>query len=208
MFISEKYDWLHGLERVWKILLDLNPDDVCRRAEVDFDKSAGYYILPFFNERIFISPEQRRIWGGSWLVDLVLNELAKYSMLSVLWYLIHAKDIPLTGNLINPRELSGGLIFTSGSHMLPLNELTDKYACDLQSFIQRGFKHGAQQLSYGDACVKLFPFPRVPIVLLIWKQDEEFPARAYILLDSTCSEHLPTDIIWSTAMVSILVMLN
>jgi hypothetical protein len=62
-------------------------------------------------------------------------------------------------------------------------------------------------MDYGDTSVRLFPFPRVPVVLIIWKQDKEFPARADILLDSTCSEHLPTDIIWSTAMMSILTML-
>ena len=62
-------------------------------------------------------------------------------------------------------------------------------------------------MNHGDASVKIFPFPRVPVVLLIWKHDEEFPARADILFDSTCSEHLPTDIIWSTAIMSILVML-
>jgi len=208
MFIGKEHDWLNGVERAWGMLSQLNPNDVCRRAEADFDKAAGYYVLPMFNERVFISPEQRKIWGESRLVDLILNELVNYSILSVLWYLIHAKDVPLAGNLINPRELGGGLIFTSGSHILPLNKLVDKYACNVQSFIQRGFKHGAKRLSYGDACVQLFPFPRVPIVLLIWKRDEEFPARADILFDSTCSEHLPTDIIWATAMTSILVMLQ
>ena len=45
------------------------------------------------------------------------------------------------------------------------------------------------------------------MILLIWKEDDEFPARADMLFDSTCSEHLPTDIIWATAMISVLVML-
>jgi len=208
VFIGEEQDWLDGVERAWQMLSQLNPNDVCRRAEVDFDKSCGYYILPLFNERVFISPEQRKTWGESWLADLVLNKLAHYSLLSVLHYLIHAKDVPLAGSLINPREIGGGLIFTSGSHILPLDKLVDRYACDVQSFIQRGFKYGAKRLSYGDACIQLFPFPRVPVVLLIWKRDEEFSARADILFDPTCSEHLPPDIIWSTAMTSILVMLQ
>ena len=121
--------------------------------------------------------------------------------------MIHSKDIPLSGNLVNPREVSGGLIFTQGSHVLPLNRLVEKYGSDVEQFVNTGISLGGEQMTYGDASVRLFPFPRVPVVLIIWKHDKEFPARADILLDSTCSEHLSTDIIWSTAMMSILLML-
>ncbi|MFC1864958.1 DUF3786 domain-containing protein [Chloroflexota bacterium] len=207
MLIGEGQDWLDGVEQAWVILSSLSSEDVCRQAKVGFDELAGHYILSLFNEKIYISPEERRVWGDSELADLVLNELSHYSILAALWYLIQAKDIPFSGNLVSPREVNGGLIFALGSHVLPLNGLVEKYGSDVESLVKRGVALGGEQLNYGDASVRLFPFPRVPLVLLIWKRDEEFHARADILFDSTCSEHLPTDIIWSTAMMSILVML-
>ncbi|MFC1988953.1 DUF3786 domain-containing protein [Chloroflexota bacterium] len=207
MLIGEGQDWLDGVERAWEILTSLSPEGVCRKTKADFDELAGNYILPLFNEKIYISLKERRIWGYSKAADLVLNELSHYSTLAALWYLIQAKDIPLSSNLVSPRESNGGLIFTQGSHVLPLKRLVKKYDDSVEKLIKRGISLGGEQMDYGDASVRLFPFPRVPVVLLIWKCDEEFPAHADILFDSTCSEHLPADIIWSTAMMSILVML-
>lgn len=207
MLIGEGQDWLEGLQRAWEILSSISYEGIRHKSQAEFDKLAEHYILTLFNEKIYISPKKRLIWGGSKLANFILRELPHYSKVSILWYLIQSKDIPPSGNLISPREVDGGLIFTQGSHMLPLDKLIEKYANDTESFIKRGILLGGEYLNYGDASVKLFPFPRVPVTLLLWKHDEEFPARADILFDSTCSEHLPTDIIWSTAMMTILVML-
>ncbi len=207
MFIGEGQDWLDGLERAWTILATLDPTSVCRQANADFDEKTGHYVLPFFNETIYISPAKKQIWSDCALADRLLNELSHYSRLSALWYLIQAKDTPLSGNLISPRQVDGGLIFALGSHMLPLNKLEEKYGRNVSGLVRRGVELGGEPLHHGDASVRLFPFPRVPVILLVWKYDEEFPARADILFDATCSTHLPTDIIWSTAMMSLLVML-
>jgi len=55
--------------------------------------------------------------------------------------------------------------------------------------------------------LKLLPMPRVPVILILWLEDEEFPSRAELLLDSTCELQIPLDIIWSISMLSVLVML-
>ena len=180
MLIGEGFDWLDGVERAWEMLCRLNATDVCRRTGADFDQAAGHYVLPFYNERVFVSPLQRKMWGDSPFTDLVLNELAHYSMLSVLWYLLQSQNIPPAGNLVHPREMEGGLIFTHGSHVLPLDRLTERYGGDIDSFIGRALTLGAERMSYADASVRLLPFPRIPVALLIWQQDEEFSAHADI----------------------------
>jgi hypothetical protein len=43
--------------------------------------------------------------------------------------------------------------------------------------------------------------------VIMWRGDEEFPARADMFFDTTCEKHLPTDVIWSTAMTTALIML-
>ncbi|MFC1846579.1 DUF3786 domain-containing protein [Chloroflexota bacterium] len=207
MPIDENQNWLTGEEHAWEILTSLDPEEVCRRAKVAFNESAEYYILPLFNENMYISPIERRVWGDSKVTDLVLNEFAHYSKLSALWYLIQAHNIPLSGNLVSPREVNGGLIFTQGSHVLPLNRLVETYGNDIERFARRGVSLGGAQMNHGDTSIRIFPFPRIPVVLLFWKHNKEFPARTDILFDSTCSKHLPPDIVWSTAMMSILVML-
>jgi hypothetical protein len=208
MLIGEGQEWSSGESQAWEILSQFASDDVCRKANARFDELSGHYVLPMFNAKMSVSPRDRQIWGDSWLSSHLLTELPHYSRLSTLWYLIQAKDLPLSGNLINPREANGGLIFAQGSHMLPLDRIIEKYSQDIHGFLQRGSVLGAEPLQYGDASLKLFPFPRIPVTLVLWKDDEEFPARADILFDSTCSVHLPPDIIWSTAMMTTLLMLQ
>ena len=91
--------------------------------------------------------------------------------------------------------------------MLPLDKIAARYGNDFESFYRRGMELAGQQLDYGDASLRLFPFPRVPVTLILWREDQEFPARADMFFDSTCEQHLPTDVIWSTAMTSVLIML-
>jgi len=207
MLVGKRRDWLEGEQRAWDILCELSPQDVSRRAKAVYDELFGRYVLPLFNEEISVSPKDRQIRGNSLAADFLLNKFHYYSRLSILWYLIQSKDVPLSGNLVNPSHMSGGLMFERGSHILPLDKIAKKYSSDVQGFLKRGVKFGGDQLDFGDASFRLYPFPRVPVVLLLWKSDEEFPAHADLLFDSTCSIHLPMDIIWSTAMMSILIML-
>lgn len=91
--------------------------------------------------------------------------------------------------------------------MLPLENLAKKYGETKEAFMQRGKELCAEAQNYGDASIRLSPMPRIPIILILWLQDDEFPPRADLLLDSTCGYQLPLDIIWSLAMLSVLVMM-
>lgn len=44
-----------------------------------------------------------------------------------------------------------------------------------------------------DAAWVLPALPRVPVAIVWWDSDDEFPARAELLFDSTAARHLPTD---------------
>ena len=86
-------------------------------------------------------------------------------------------------------------------------KIANKYGNNKQDFFERGKKYNAERLDYGDASIKLYPLPRIAIIIILWEQDDEFPARSDILLDASCEEHLSADMIWSLAMLSALIML-
>jgi len=209
MLIGEGHDWHEGEERAWRLLSCFKPGNVCLNAQVEYDTLNGDYIIPILGRKVIVSPEKREIRGdSSEITDFILDRLPHYSRLSILWYLIGARDMPLSSVLIHSRELKDGLLFTGGSHTLPLDKLVERYGKDIDGFLKRGNALGGERMEYRDASVRLLPFPRVPVVLILWKADDEFPARADILFDSTVSLHLPTDIIWSTAMMTILAILG
>lgn len=207
MLVGEGHDWSEGEERAWDVLAGLDPEDVSRRAHVFYDRSRGAYLLPLFNKELSVRPGDRQVSGNSPQAYLLLGKLSDYAPLSILWYLIQAEDVPLSGSLVKPSHTSEGRMFFAGAHALPLGRLVRRYGNDAGRFLGKGYELGGERLDFADASLRLLPFPRVPVVLLLWTGDEEFPARADLLYDSTCSVHLPMDILWATAMMSLLAML-
>jgi hypothetical protein len=43
--------------------------------------------------------------------------------------------------------------------------------------------------------------------MILWLEDDEFPARADLLFDAAVDELAPPDIVWSVGMLTTLVML-
>jgi hypothetical protein len=195
-----------GEEKAWDLLSSMSPEAVCRAAAVTFDASSESYSIRSFGMDFHVSLRNRTISSDAPGSRVLLQKLAYFFRLSVLWYLVHAKDIGCTERLVKLETMKGGDIFTKGSHVLPLDAVSRKYGNDRDAFLNKGMQLGGKSGSLGDASLKLHPLPRVPVVLILWLQNEEFPARADVLFDSTCQMQMPADIIWSVAMVSVLVM--
>ncbi|MBI5049731.1 MAG: DUF3786 domain-containing protein [Nitrospirae bacterium] len=197
-----------GQERAWEILInELEPEAVCKNADATFNSSLKFYTLKLFGHEIYVSLKDKKITGSSSESEFILNNLGYFSELSILWYLISSKNIPPSEKLINPSNIKGGELFFRGSHVLPLDKLAQKYENDIGGFFERGKIFHSEKMDYGDASIKLYPSPRVPVIIILWQKDDEFPARADLLLDATCELHLPADIIWATAMISVLIMI-
>ncbi len=195
-----------GSDKAWEILATLEPVAVCRAAAASYNGASDAYAVQALGMEVSVSLKQRTIAGSSPGSDNLLRQLGYFFELSVLWYLVSAKDIGCTDQLVNLRSIKGGEIFTKGSHVLPLDRVAMKYGKDREGFLKRGLELGGDVMRIGDASVQLFPFPRIPAVMTLWLEDEEFPARADLLFDSTCGLQVPVDILWSIAMMTVLAM--
>lgn len=196
-----------GEEKAWNILSALDEKDVTAHAKASFHPGDATYALTCFGQEIGVSLKDRRFFSHSPLGTLFINTLGDYSRLSILRYLIHATDRPLTGQWVRPSDLPGGDIFAKGTHILPLDNAAAYFSNHPLAFLEAGENLGGTRLDYGDLSWNLFPFPRIPVALILWKGDEEFPSTASLLLDSSCVSHLPADIIWSTSMMTVEMML-
>jgi len=196
-----------GEEKVWETLANLSPDEVCRRAEAVFDATAGHYILRSFGREFCVSPGEKRIFSDSPGSEVFLQKCGYFFRLSVIGYLALSRDVPPSGRLLKPENMKSGQLFFRGSHVLPLDRVAEKYGNDGGRFLKRGEELGGDRLAHGDASMRLFPLPRVPVVEILWVGDDEFPPRAGLLFDSVVELQLPIDVVWSIAMLSVLVML-
>ncbi len=196
-----------GEKEAWDVLSGRDAKDIKNSAKALFNPYDSMYALTCFGHDIRISLKERNIFSTSGTGSVLLNELGDYSRLSILRYLIHAVDIPFSGQLVRPSDLPGGDIFLRGTHVLPLDKIAAYFSGSFNEFLRIGESLGGTQLAYGDISLKLFPFPRVPVVLIVWAGDEEFSPISSLLFDASCQSHLSTDIIWSTAMMTIGIML-
>jgi hypothetical protein len=196
-----------GEDKAWEILATLDPDGVCRAAAVSYDRATEQYIVKSLGMDFLVAAKDRTITSTAPGSEVLLQRLGYFFKLSILWYLVSSKDITFTGRLVKLQNVKGGEIFTRGSHILPLDKVARKFGKDKEGFLKKGTSLGGEPMKYGDASVKLYPFPRVPAILTLWLEDEEFPARTDLMFDSTCTMQLATDIIWSIAMMCVLVML-
>jgi len=196
-----------GEDKAWVTLAGLRPQDVCSGAGVAYAEPLRTYLIRSFGIDFSVSLDTRTIASSDKRSGLFLERYKDFFRLSVLWYLTSAKDIPASGRLIRPLDVRGGQRFFSGTHLLPLDRIEERFGRDKMAFIERGLRFGAEIAAFGDAAVRLYPLPRVPVTVILWLQDEEYPARATLFFDSTVDFQLSlSDIVWSVAMMSTLVM--
>jgi hypothetical protein len=195
-----------GEKEAWDTLLSLDQKDVEGRAHAVFSPGTSTFKLICLGQEILVSLLDQEISSLSSPGAFLVSDLGQYSQLSILRYLTHAKNQPLSDKLVKPSDLPGGDFFVKGSHVLPVEKIISRFENDLSGFLKTGEALGGIRQDYGDASVKLFPFPSVPVYIILWAGDDEFPAQAYLLFDSSCSAHMATDVLWSTAMMTIEMM--
>lgn len=198
---------MSGEEKAWEIIAGLFPEDVCRRTGAVFDEASRAYRLEVFGTWFSLDPQKKEIRNLAPEGEIFLKRLRYFFVLSVLWYMVKATDTGPTGKLIKPSGMPGGDIFFRGTHVLPLDGIAKKYAHDRAGFRERGHAFGGRDAAYGDAAVEFLPFPKIPVTVVLWLADEEWDARADLLFDASALQHLPIDILWSVAMMSVLVFL-
>jgi hypothetical protein len=198
----------NGEEKAWGLVCGLPRAEVCRATGAAFDEKAGAYLLRSYGREFHVNPCDMLIASADGRGDLFLGKLKDFFRLAVLWYMSNAKEIPPTGRLLKPTDVKGGHRFTVGTHVLPLEAIAQRFGRDREGFLRLGRFWGAEELpGMADAALRFHPLPRVPVTLLLWLEDEEFPPRVDLFFDSTCEFQLAlSDVIWAVAMMTCVVM--
>ena len=192
---------------LWESLAGLSPVEVCRRAQVTHDESLQRYACTCLGQSIHIDVPGRSLAAESPLGEKLLTRLGYFSRLTNLHYLVNARDLPLENRLVSPADLSSAQLYFRGSHVLPTDQVATAYGQKIDAFRARTRELGGQPAAFGDAAARLLPLPRIPIVVILWHGDDEFPPRLNLLFDATCKEHLAADVIWSIAMLTTLILM-
>ncbi|MCA1792796.1 MAG: DUF3786 domain-containing protein [Desulfotignum sp.] len=176
-------------------LAEQTPADICRRAVCTYDAAAQTYGLAIWGRQYAVNPRK----GLISCVSPDSSPLHPYFDLFAVHYLLSAKEIQPAGQWISEKEIPGGTTFFRGPHEIPTHLIASRFDGDIQGFFDRCVQYGGTKLALADAAFSFFITPRVPVAVLFWQGDEEFPTEAKLLYDVTIVRHLAADIVYALA---------
>jgi len=108
----------------------------------------------------------------------------------ILHYLNRAAGTEPSENLIAFKEISEVASYYPTFRKRAIQPLIDRFGKNPEKLISAALEIGGIRSDLGDASVSIETFVRVPITLVIWGGDDEFPPDANILFDANIKDYL------------------
>jgi hypothetical protein len=197
-------DYRQALELGRKELADKNPDLLATfsGAVIERDKQGiSVFCLNFLNSEIIFSwPELEFAQRGS---DAELPIQQQILLLHYLHGAWSSSGAGITGEWISFQEVPDGKFYLDAFHRRAKNPMVQAFGQHPELLVKlAGEIFGAEPSDQGDVSVLVKALPLVPVALIIWKGDEEFPPEGNILFDRNILKMLSAeDIAWLSGMV-------
>lgn len=172
-----------------------DPESVCRRNRCEYDRKTKCYLLSVWGDKYAVAPHDRTI---TCLSDDNRRAHA-FFYLFIVYYMLRFRSAEPAHEWISEKDIPGGATFFRGPHAIPTEYISHHYGNDIKAFENRCNRLSGTSLKMADAA---FEFPitdRLPVAVLYWQGDDDFPPEAKILYDKTIAAELPPDIVLSLA---------
>ena len=148
------------------------------------EQRPGHLSLSYFGD------PYTAVWPELVFRDEEDNVCANVMQAALLHYLELADGSPLTDHWVSLRELPNGAFYERAFQGYSGNRLMRVFRNDLTGLREAARQLSGESLSIGDAAFRFWALPRIPLAIVYWAGDEEFPAAAQVLFDaSACSYH-------------------
>ncbi|MDF1592403.1 MAG: DUF3786 domain-containing protein [Desulfobacterales bacterium] len=154
-----------------------------------------FYTLSVWGDEYAISAHESRIYR------IAENVQSPHDLfhLFIIYYLLKSKDIEISGEWISEKDIPGGATFFRGPHEIPTRLICRQFNNNVEAFRNKCEQLHGLPMDMADAAYRFEITPRIPVSVLYWAGDDDFPPEAKILYDRTITEHLSTDIIFALA---------
>lgn len=136
--------------------------------------------LPFLNREVEITFPR-----GEVVYERGEESPSLQEQILILHYLLQVQDVSPTGQLITFREVPSGEFYYPAFINRAQAPLLNAFGHAPERLLVVGKKLGGEKTNLGDVSMTFRPFPKIPISLVLWRGDEEFPPAGNILFDST-----------------------
>ena len=175
----------------------LSPNEVVFRTGCCYDASFEQYRIHVWEEEYIVDVKKNKITAQ----NKTGEEINEYLALFIVFYLIKSKSLPVSGVRVSEKDITGGAAFFRGPHLIPSDRITGLFENDLSAFEERCIALGGKPLDLADKAFEFWITPNIPVAVLYWIGDEDFPSDSKLLFDKTIEQHLPLDIIWALSVL-------
>jgi hypothetical protein len=165
-----------AINKAWEELAELNPDK--------------NFSVKFLADEYNVDLETRKV------LSLSCNVAAKdFTTILLLHYLIQkTKGLPaLTGEWLTFRELSGIEGYYPAFKKRAIEPIIRKYGSNPQGLLQVLDRLPAKRVMEADVAIVLGAFEGVPVLIKLWRGDEEFGPDANMLFDRSVTQIFCTE---------------
>lgn len=169
-----------------------------RTPEIDAETAGVLYTDSGEGRGRFDIPLLNRVYELSW-PDLAVREQGSgvepsyVVQIILLHYLITSDGITVRGQWTSFREIPDGRVYYPAFRGGSEGRLLDRFGSDVPAFQAAAAALGGRPVALADHAFAFDVLPRLPMAVLLWEGDDEFPPELHILLDSTAANYLPVE---------------
>jgi hypothetical protein len=186
----------------WGLAVKLAAEDLaardlaecCRKSGAVWDGDRQVVQVTFLGETYETSaPDfQMRRDGSGEEVDIRERIL-------LLHYLQTAGGSALKGDWIAFSQMPGAELYLGNFRARSADRIGRAFGQEPAQLVGAARALGGVETDLGDAGVRLEALPRVPVQILVWGGDDEFPASGDVLFDASVTDYLPLEDVIVTA---------
>lgn len=169
----------------------LNPQQIAINTAANYfanEVGKAHFRFPYWQEEILLEvPTYLAISAN----DQKELEIAHQAL--ILYYFITARPIPLTEKWVSFAELPDGRFYNQAFQGYTGNVLRRHFENQLERLGLAIQKLKGIAVPFADQAFLFWVFPRVPLLLVYWQGDEDFPPNYQILFDACVASYLTTD---------------
>jgi hypothetical protein len=152
------------------------------------DSISGEFKLSFWSRELTLNfPEFTGVYTDTG------EEVNTFDLTMLAYYFEVSNGAPMTGEWIAYNQIPGGLFYAQAFQGYTGNELAKVFGNDSEAFIDANEELGGRREFFGNVAFSYQVLPRVPIMVVCWLGDEDFPPSYRMLFDSNAHHHLVTD---------------
>lgn len=178
--------------RLFAELAARRKEDIILPDWCEYSEAEHGYIVTAWGSNYLVRPESGEIKAMS-----ATTESHEYFFVFLVNFLLAEKQAKPEGKWISEKDLTGGTTFFRGPHTIPTHHISETFGNDLAALKKKCMSLHGKPLDLADVAFAFEVIGAVKVALLYWLGDEDFPAEAKLLIDSSVAGVLQLDVIYA-----------